>query len=258
MRWWLWPNVLSLDAPLVALLWHGAFAKAIGVTVNGLTMYLLAAAVWVIYVIDRLLDVPRMQDREVTRRHHFHALHERGFKIVLLVVSLAAGGLALLADRRLLIFGGAMLALSLLYGFLVHRRWLWVPKEILCGAMFSAGVVGSLFLEPFPWLAAVVFGFLCAANCLVIACNEAAIDREQDPGAAPQRWPAIERWVTLGLLVMAVTALASLVGERVLMASMGLASLGLLVVLHIRRSREWKRVMADVCLLAPLMLWPWL
>jgi hypothetical protein len=33
-RVWLWPNLLSLDAPVVALLWHILFARSFGVRVG--------------------------------------------------------------------------------------------------------------------------------------------------------------------------------------------------------------------------------
>ena len=54
---WLWPNLLSLDAPLVAVAWLGMFAKTWQVVWFPKTIYLLVAGVvWIIYVVDRLLD----------------------------------------------------------------------------------------------------------------------------------------------------------------------------------------------------------
>ncbi len=263
MRWWLWPNVLSLDAPVVATLWHLAFAKAHGVWPQGRTLALLAAAVWMIYVLDRLLDARRARGGGGTRRHAFHARHQRLFFVWLSVVGLAGGSLLFFVNQRVLTFGSGMLLLSFLYGWLVHGRRLWIPKELFCGAMFSAGVVGPLFLDPFPWLAAGVFAGLCAGNCLVIACSEAGLDRRHDPWALPQRWPGVGPWLAGGLGFIAILSAACVywgpagMGHG-LFGAMGIAGVGLLFVRGLAFDVEQRRVLADVCLLTPLLVWPWL
>ena len=43
--WWLWPNLLSLDAPLVAVLWQGIFAASAGVSIPFAAHVLLGIAV---------------------------------------------------------------------------------------------------------------------------------------------------------------------------------------------------------------------
>jgi len=55
--WWLWPNLLSLDAPLVALAWLWVFSDRWGlVNLPGQLWWVLASSVRAIYVIDRLID----------------------------------------------------------------------------------------------------------------------------------------------------------------------------------------------------------
>ena len=53
---WLWPNLLSLDAPIVALLWQILFARCFHARVETLPSVLLVLAVWLIYAADRTLD----------------------------------------------------------------------------------------------------------------------------------------------------------------------------------------------------------
>ncbi|NIP95898.1 MAG: hypothetical protein GWO24_21680, partial [Akkermansiaceae bacterium] len=53
--WYLWPNLLGLDAPLVAVLWCWFYAHVQGVALPGSIFLLLAGAVWSIYTTDRLL-----------------------------------------------------------------------------------------------------------------------------------------------------------------------------------------------------------
>ncbi len=265
MRWWLWPNVLSLDAPLVAIGWHAAFAHAYGVRFSWLTASLLASSVWMIYTGDRLLDARRRGEGAGTCRHAFHRRHRRVLMGALVVVFAVTVGLVWMAPLRLVSFGAVFLGLSGLYGVMVHREFGCLPKEPLCGAIFAAGVLGSLFIEPFPWGMAVLFALLCASNCLVIACGEWEIDREADPRAWPQRWPGIVHCLAWGLpalgggaLILAARVTSVPDRERSLLVVLGLAFLGLWGVLMAARSPSWKRVMADASLLAPLSVFWWL
>ena len=47
-RPWLWPNLLSLDAPVVALLWQLLFVRCFHGSLGTLPAALLAVAVWLI------------------------------------------------------------------------------------------------------------------------------------------------------------------------------------------------------------------
>ena len=53
---WLWPNLLSLDAPAVALLWQIFFARCFHAKLEPLPSVLLVLAVWLIYAADRTID----------------------------------------------------------------------------------------------------------------------------------------------------------------------------------------------------------
>ena len=69
------PNLLSLDAPLVAVVWMWILAKSMRVVyIDNHAYWLLAAAVWCIYVLDRILDVWRYEGsvEDMSTRHRFH------------------------------------------------------------------------------------------------------------------------------------------------------------------------------------------
>ena len=55
-RIWLWPNLLSLDAPLVAVVWQVMFARCFQVPVDTVAAALLLLTVWLVYSADRTLD----------------------------------------------------------------------------------------------------------------------------------------------------------------------------------------------------------
>src|SRR3954470_10299451 len=71
--WWLWLNVLSLDAPLVAVLWQAALAKVHHLAVMPGLHISLFLAVWLIYLVDRVLDGFSMRHSSlVSIRHAFY------------------------------------------------------------------------------------------------------------------------------------------------------------------------------------------
>ena len=53
---WLWPNLLSLDAPLVAVLWQSFLAYRFSLPLRLSGCLALGLTVWSIYLLDRLLD----------------------------------------------------------------------------------------------------------------------------------------------------------------------------------------------------------
>ena len=71
--WWLWFNVLSLDAPLVAVLWQWALAQYHQVKLVPGCYWALGLAVWLIYVTDRTLDgFGRAAPAKPSARHRFY------------------------------------------------------------------------------------------------------------------------------------------------------------------------------------------
>ncbi len=74
--WWLWPNVLSLDAPLVAVLWQEALGRAHHVRLLPGCDLALGLAVWLIYIVDRTLDgFTAAPDQQLSVRHAFYRRH---------------------------------------------------------------------------------------------------------------------------------------------------------------------------------------
>lgn len=91
--WWLWPNVLSLDAPIVAVLCQMALARAHKVALMPEISWTLFLAVWLIYIVDRVLDGFSMPDPDrISARHAFYQRH----RWLYLLVIVPAGGITLL------------------------------------------------------------------------------------------------------------------------------------------------------------------
>jgi len=97
--WWLWPHVLSLEAPAVAVLWQAGLAHAHGIRLTPLLSVGLALACWVIYLLDRTLDtVAAKSVAELDVRHAFYHRHRR-----LLLLGVIPPALVLLAWMALFV-----------------------------------------------------------------------------------------------------------------------------------------------------------
>lgn len=76
--WWLWPHVLSLEAPLVAVLYQMVLMHAHGIRPTPLLGTGLGLACWVVYALDRTLDTfGAKQEAELDVRHAFYFRHRR-------------------------------------------------------------------------------------------------------------------------------------------------------------------------------------
>jgi hypothetical protein len=124
--WYLWPNLLGLDAPLVAILWCWFYADVQGISLPAALLMLLGGAVWSIYTIDRLLDARyiRLVGAQSTERHRFAVCHRRAF-LAGLVTVIAAGlyGAGWVIPAGILYMGLALLLAGLFYFLLV-----WSPR----------------------------------------------------------------------------------------------------------------------------------
>ena len=67
---WLWPNVLGLDAPLVAVLWQALLAGDVGLRLSWPEPLTLFCADWSVYIADRLYDtrLPPSSDSDPERK----------------------------------------------------------------------------------------------------------------------------------------------------------------------------------------------
>ena len=73
---WLWPNVLALDAPLIALVWQDFLARCYPGALDVSERAVLGLTVWCIYLADRLLDLRNPRASAETPRHLFSRQHQ--------------------------------------------------------------------------------------------------------------------------------------------------------------------------------------
>ena len=290
-KFWLWPNLLSLDAPFVALLWQILFIRCFHVSENALPAILLVASVWLIYAADRALDAWRGECG--SPRHRFYRDHWRILLPVWMAVLGASAWLALAElPEALLRRGFVLLAAVLVYLAMVHlgmpKNWdrhlfrfrkplsLPVPgqRKAVCPIFWRNGRV-----RPLGWMVAskeAVVGLLFALGASLAAWTNVRTAADAAAialffvlcwinCAAIQKWEAAARtfsldWpVSLAAIGVALVAAMLLWMHRPVLGGAELASAFAFVLLD-RSGRRFSpdalRVLADVALLSPVVFLP--
>ncbi|WP_439628781.1 hypothetical protein [Gemmata sp.] len=245
VEWWLWPNVLALDAPVVAVVWQRFLAGTVGATVPASASVALGLVVWGIYLLDRRLDAARPGFTQP--RHTFARRNPYLVTVLAFAALVAAALLAVTLPWAYLEVGAVVAGLVAGYFGLVHltRAALPIAKESLVGVLFAAGVSVPLIASDAPlvaWLPSTfAFGLLCWLNC-------ALIERWESGASGGAILPVL---LALGVLLTGATSPAAVRG------ALG-TSVALLLVLHAARhptGTKHARVLADVALLTPLAVY---
>ena len=256
---WIYPQILSLDAPAIAVAWQWMFAKTFHVLLNSAMLFVTAACVWMIYAADHLLDV--RGGAIYSSRHRFMAQHSRALVGTALIVF---AGAAMGARRfpfaiwlgaiELTVVVGVYLGIVHVLGDRVRRYW---PKEFVIGAVFAAGSSLATWTSPAErvWPAVLLFAALCTLNCC------AADYWEWQANSVLLRYPhRMTRMVArhfgwfAGALLIAGSAAFAFTHSNIALATA--LSTVLLIALNSRRrslSHELVRLLADAALLTPLL-----
>lgn len=244
--WWLWPNVLALDAPAVAIVWHLFLAARLGVAVPPIATAILGLTVWGVYLADRWLDAHRGAG-DLADRHRFAGRHPWLVGGLAILALTAAAALAVFElPGAVVVAGGVCGVIVGGYLAIVHRGGSTRPsrglKELAVGIVFAAGVVLSVAVRQpqswpvwFPTL--VALAALFSANCWLITRWEGG-----PAGSVPAA-------AAVGLATALLTGPA--IGAAVVLAW---AVLGGLHLTRRRLGPRRLRVLADAALLTPVFV----
>ena len=268
----LW-HLLSLDAPTVAITWTIFVARTWHVTLPASVPCAMFVGVWAIYAADRLLDAGRRRE-PLEERHLFHGDHRLGFQAVLWVAAAALIPLIVVMPERmrnLYLLLGALLvvwlsAIHLLPGPARRRR---IPKELAVGIFFSAAVFlpsAAVAAHPGMWVAGILAANACSLNCLFIYAWEHPLSSAAAAHTTTQ----------FGLRRLQAVAAASIVlpvilwmvlrfteqGADVAPVAMAVSFTAAWLLLLDRSRGRWERTTlraaADLALLSPLLVLPFL
>jgi len=271
--YWLYPNLLSLDAPLVAVAWMILFAKTWRVNYLPWVAYVaLALVVWLIYVGDRLLDgsLRDGKSRKLEARHEFHKAHVKWFRAMAVIAGMASLILVLMflpmTIFNYLLIGGVLVAGFFSLSLFGNPDANDIPyaKNVLAGVAFAYGtsMVAHVYL-PGMSIQSLVFSreFICFAVLCVL--NISAIDlwEHANQSGDLETMASDELALTLPLTLLGAASLVFALlnheqSNRPFFYAI-LTGAALLQILNRTRSRfsmEALRVLADVALIAPTLV----
>ena len=245
---WLWFNLLSLDAPLIALIWQDFLSRCYPTVLHPTGRAVLGLTVWAIYLADRLLDVRHPALTGESTRHQFYRTH-RAFALTLLAAVLCADLFLVRYSLRPAVLGNGLVVTAgvvVYLGIFPLTRWgdrNW--KKPLAALLFTAGTFLIAWtgagqpLSQLIWPAA-AFCALCLGNLLMIGRWSQSPDYSVSRG-----------WIWLALLAacLAVTRGSSWFTAIVYSAAglCALASWGRKI------SGDVRCILADAVLLTPLL-----
>lgn len=247
-----WLNVLSLDAPLVAVAWQALFAKVAGMHLRLEHRVILFASVWLGYAADRWLDAGR-DHAGLSERHQWYDRRRSAVLVVWLTVLSGAIGLSVATlSQQNLALGVALTIAAIGYTvFAQYGRPLPVFGIVKCFGI-GALVATSSALFAFDWSSPAAFQLQALAlvaslfflNCLFIRhwSGDRSIGRRL-------LWVATAFVTTILLLATTSSMLRST-------ALTALASLLILGGVHFSRNSlglDLARSAADLALLTPLV-----
>jgi hypothetical protein len=267
-RWWQWGTVLSLDAPVVTVLWQSLLARGAGHDLGWPPAVVLGVSVWLAYVADRWIEGWRLRPDVIrTPRHYFYHRHRWPIATVWLVVLVANLVTAFAHLSAFDLAAGALLltavAAYLLSHQLVHRHARWrIPKEICIAALLTGGAAVFLARQvraPGVAFVLALFGLLSFTNCALISVWEREVDRAHGQTSLVVHGPGNVRVIRLAPWLVVVIAAASLFmaeGGVATASACALASGLLLAVTDAAEptvGRQPARIVADVALMTPLV-----
>jgi len=270
---WLYPSLLSLDAPLVAMAWLYVFAKVWRVNYLPWTAYAaLALAVWVIHVIERLNDAKWREAAGIPlgERHHFHHRYARWF-LIAAAIAFAALLVLVFVFLPISIFNYLTIGGVLVAGFFAisrisgsESRDIAYGKNILAGAAFAYGtaLVAHVFLPAIGKHDLIfsreflTFVVLCVVHlCAIDFWEKSSRDANAEEGALG------DLAITLPVILLAMAALGfAISSHQQSVRPFYYAILTGAALIHVinRNRRRFSagqlRLLADLAMLAPALV----
>ena len=256
---WCWPNVLALDAPLLAMLWQTEFAKSIGLVLEPSSTLVLGISVWLVYAADRLLDGLRLVDSApITHRHAFFRQRRNQLLVVWIFILALDLFLAFTFLESPEFMRGCFIGfLVAFYLGAVHLGPIksTLPKEAFVAAILTGGITIFSFGSVLPLASIILFGALCFLNCAFIAKWEDKIDQAHGISSLASRLPWLsKRLPVTGVLLIGACFITGFDSPKPTF-EIALAAFGLLGLHQTRRylNPQLRRVLADAVLLTPLL-----
>lgn len=216
------------------------------------TPLVLALVVFIIYTVDRLLDVRKYAlnpaSQPLTARHQFHLEHAELLWRVVIGVSILALILTFFLPASVIKFGLVLGGICVAYVGAVFRLPARHPalllKEPLVAILYAAGIWGSVWVQrPSVSMTEIVQGMIFAGiafqNLLLFAVMEQLESPDQSQFSLATAWgiencELVLRWMTV-IIVLASFAMCFLIVDRFAQRSVLMLALMSLTLYGIQR-----------------------
>jgi hypothetical protein len=152
---WEWPQKVSLEAPLIAVVWLAALAKVHGLVLMPEIYLGLGLMVWGIYLVERIMDARRWDVAVPWTARHAFCVRHRKF-LIWLGLPILAGIVVWLALYRMPVwlFEHCRMIGSLVVAYMGWQLWRSgrggdseseLPKSIVAASLFALGVGAGVF-----------------------------------------------------------------------------------------------------------------
>lgn len=171
-------NVLSLDVVAGAVLSALFFCKVFQATPRMVGFLALALAVWMIYTVDRLLDV-RRNPIDTLERHRFHRQHYNKLQTACLVVAVLL--VVLIFFLRIAVLKGGILLSAIVIVYILVQKQLRFAKEVVIAFFYTCGVVllaWSLKTRAGDYLVVFPFFIIALINLILFSWFEKETDEK--------------------------------------------------------------------------------
>ena len=203
-------NVLNLDVALGAMITALFFARQLMAPVRGYGIAALGLTVWVIYTVDRLMDVRHLNRPAYSERHRFHQTYAQPLWIGVAIAVMIICVLMVFVRPSILIGGLILAPLSAVYLLLQKKLFI---KELTVAVLYTLGVLlpawpGSWnLLLPVAGLIAQLF-LIALTNLVLFAWFESDADSKMGQASLVTRLSKKSVTILLIVLVMAGVSLS--------------------------------------------------
>lgn len=215
--------------------------------VHWATPIVLALAVFIIYTVDRLLDVQKPGE-PTTARHQFHRHYAPLLWRAVLIAGAVAVILVFFLPGSVIKFGIVLGVICTAYVVAVFRlpayHWALLLKEPLVAILYSVGIWGSVWVQKLPvsgieFAEFLMFAGVAFQNLLLFAVMEKHELPEQSAFSLATEWgndrcDLILRWLTFGIVATGLV-LCFLTKDRFVQRSALILALMSLVLYAIQR-----------------------
>lgn len=265
-------NSISLDAPLVAVIWLKCFSSIYSISVEVHHYLILFSVTWLAYSGDRLLDSIRFPAVDCkSPRHQFATDHFKTLISIWITVAVISSlYLFIILNISEIVWGLFFLGLLLVYflGCYLFPDLLRgaVPRELVVGLFFSLAVHFFILFQLGHWglysfWTFLCFLSLCSLNCLSISYCEYSSDVQAGETSFftrnPKRLHRFRYALTWFLCLQLVVCVFSIVTNYVSVfeISVLLSTILLLILDRSLVNPRLKPVLADFTLFTPCLFW---